>query len=142
MESESKVAQLCLTLCDPMGCSPPGSSVHGDSPGKNTRVGCHFLFQGIFPTQESNPDLPHCRQILYPLSHQGSQAHDKQTSSHTSCMLCLSLMLPLMPLVNQHHLRNYYGLCTENYKMETTYTCFQSDGSLMEKTELNKKTLQ
>ena len=30
------VAQLCLTLCDPMACSPPGSSVHGDSPGKNT----------------------------------------------------------------------------------------------------------
>ena len=83
MESESKVAQFCLTLCDPMGCSRPGSSVHGDSPGKNTGVGCHFFFQGIFPTQGSKPGLPHCRQILYPLSHQGSQAHDKQTSSHT-----------------------------------------------------------
>ena len=34
-------AKLCLTLCDPMDCSPPGSSVHGDSPGKNTGVGCH-----------------------------------------------------------------------------------------------------
>ena len=34
--------------------------------------GCHFLFQGIFPTQGSNPALPHCRQTLYPLSHQGS----------------------------------------------------------------------
>ena len=33
-----------------------------DSPGKNTGVGCHFLLQGIFPTQESNPGLPHCRQ--------------------------------------------------------------------------------
>ena len=40
-----------------MDCSPPGSSVHGDSPGKNTRMGCHFLLQGIFPTQESNPRL-------------------------------------------------------------------------------------
>ena len=38
-----------------MDCSPPGSSVHGDSPGKNTGVGCHALFQGIFPTQGSNP---------------------------------------------------------------------------------------
>ena len=66
------VAQLCLTLCDPMDCSPPGSSVHGDSPGKNTGVGCHALLQGIFPTQQSNPDLPHCRQIPYRLSHQGS----------------------------------------------------------------------
>ena len=37
------VAQSCLTLCDPMNCSPPGLSVHGDSPGKNTGVGCHAL---------------------------------------------------------------------------------------------------
>ena len=66
------VVQSCPTLCDPMGCSPPGSFVHGDSPGKNTGVGCHVLLQGIFPTQESNPGLLHCRQILYCLSHQGS----------------------------------------------------------------------
>ena len=46
------VAQPCPALCDPMGCSPPGSSVHGDSPGKNTGVGCHALLQGIFPTQD------------------------------------------------------------------------------------------
>ena len=68
----SLVAQLCPTLCDPMDCSPLGSSVHGDSPGKNTETGCHALFQGIFPTQGSNPGLPHCRQILYHLTHQGS----------------------------------------------------------------------
>ena len=61
-----------VRLCDPMGCSPPGSSVHGDSQGKNTRVGCHALLQGIFPTQGWNPGLPHCRQIPYHLSHQGS----------------------------------------------------------------------
>ena len=60
------------TFCDPRDCSPPGSSVHGDSPGKNTRVGCHALLQGIFPTQGSNPGLPHCGWILYPLSHKGS----------------------------------------------------------------------
>ena len=42
-----------------------------NSPGKNTGVGCHSLPQGSFPTQGSNPDLPHCRQILYHLSHQG-----------------------------------------------------------------------
>jgi len=41
----SLVAQLCLSLCDPMDCSPPGSSVHGDSPGKNTGVGCHAFLQ-------------------------------------------------------------------------------------------------
>ena len=66
------VAQLCLTLCDPVDYSPPGSSVHEDSPGKNTGVGCHALLQGIFPTPGLNPGLPHCRQILYWLSHQGS----------------------------------------------------------------------
>jgi len=66
------VAQLRPTLCDTMDCSPPGSSVHRDSPGKNTGVGCHALLQGIFPTQGSNPGLSRCRQILYHLSHQGS----------------------------------------------------------------------
>ena len=40
------VAQSCLTLCNPMACSLPDSSVHGDSPGKNTGVGCHALLQG------------------------------------------------------------------------------------------------
>ena len=66
------VAQLCATLCDPMECSRSGSSVHGDSLGKNTGVGCHALLQGIFPTQGLSPSLPHCRQILCWLSHQGS----------------------------------------------------------------------
>ena len=66
------VAHLCLTLCDPVDSSPPGSSVHGDSPGKNTGVGCHAFLQGIFPAQWSNPGLPHCRWILYCLSPQGS----------------------------------------------------------------------
>ena len=53
-----------------MYCSPPSSSIHGDSPG--TGVGCHALLQGIFPTQGSNPGLPHCRTIPYHLSHQFS----------------------------------------------------------------------
>ena len=54
-----KVAQSCPTLCQ-------------DSPGQNTGVGCHAFFQEIFPTQGLNPSLPHCRRILYHLSHQGS----------------------------------------------------------------------
>ena len=58
------VAQSCPTLCDPKDCSLPGSSVHMDSPGKNTGVGCHALLQGIFPTQGLNPVLPHCKWIL------------------------------------------------------------------------------
>ena len=69
-----KDAQSFLTPCDPIGCSLPGFSLHGDSLGKNTGVGCHALHQGIFPTKGLNPGLLHhrnpglldCRQILYP----------------------------------------------------------------------------
>ena len=46
------VAQSCLTFSYPMDWSPPGSSVHGDPPGKNTGVSCHALLQGIFPIQD------------------------------------------------------------------------------------------
>ena len=60
-----KVAQSWLTLCNPMDC--PWNSL-----GQNTGVGSLSLLQGIFPTQESNPGLPHCRKILYQLSHKGS----------------------------------------------------------------------
>ena len=52
----------CPTLCDPMDCSLPGSSVHRDSLGKNTGVGCPALLQGIFPTQGSNPGIDHALQ--------------------------------------------------------------------------------
>ena len=52
------VAQLCPSLCNPMDCSLPRFFVHGDSPGKNTGMGCHALLQGIFPTQGLN-QVPH-----------------------------------------------------------------------------------
>ena len=62
--------QSCPTFCNPMDGSPPGFSVHGDSLGKNTEVGCHHFLQGIIPTQGLNPGLLHCRRILYQLCHQ------------------------------------------------------------------------
>ena len=49
------VSQLCLALCNPMDCSLPGSSVHGDSPGKNTGVRCHALLQGNLSNPETEP---------------------------------------------------------------------------------------
>ena len=96
-----KVTQLCPTLCDPMDFSSPeywsglpfpspedlpNSGIKPRSPTmqadslpdepqgkpKNTGVGCLSLLQWIFPTQESNQSLLHCRQILYQLSYQGS----------------------------------------------------------------------
>ena len=51
------LCQSCPTLCSPMDCSSPASSVHGDSPGKNTGVGCYALFQGFLPFQGLNPLL-------------------------------------------------------------------------------------
>ena len=52
--------------------SPQGLYSPWNSPGQNTGVGSLSFHQGIFPTQGSNPGLPHCRQILYQLSHRGS----------------------------------------------------------------------
>ena len=111
MKVKVLVTQSCPTLCDPMDCSPSGSSVHrilqarilewvafpspGDLPNpgiqprsptlqshslpaeppgkpKNSGVGSLSLLQWIFPTQESNRALLHCRRILYQLSYQGS----------------------------------------------------------------------
>ena len=67
MKGKVKVAQSCPTLCDPHGLHSPWSS-----PGQNTGVGSLSLPRGIFPTQVSNPGLPHSRQILSQLSHKGS----------------------------------------------------------------------
>ena len=72
------VAQLCPTLCDPMD----GSLCSWDSPGRNTGVGCHFLLHGIFPTQGSNPDLPHCRQILTPSELSGKPQKNTGVGCH------------------------------------------------------------
>ena len=69
------VAQSRPALCDPINCNPPGSSIHVDSSEKNTGVGCHALFPGIFSTQGSNQGLLHCRQILYQLNYQGSPVY-------------------------------------------------------------------
>ena len=67
----------------PHGLQPARLLCPRDSPGKNTRVGCHAFLQGIFPTQGSNPGLLHCRWILYRLSHQGSPIYQ-----HTHTQTC------------------------------------------------------
>ena len=51
------VSQSCLTLCDPIDCILPGSSVHGNSLGKNIGIDCHAFLQGIFPIQGWNQGL-------------------------------------------------------------------------------------
>ena len=69
MKVKMKVAQLCLTL------RPHGLYSPWNSPGHNTEVGSHSLLQEIFPTQGLNPGFPHCRQILYQLSHKEGQEY-------------------------------------------------------------------
>ena len=143
----AKSLQSCPTLCDPMDCT--GSSVHGDSAGKNTSLPCPLpgdlpnpgikprspalqadslpseplgkpkntgvgslsLLQWIFPTQELNQGLLHCRWILYQLNYQGSlhflglgsilgwelrscKPRDmvKNPQNPQNCLLCLSLV--------------------------------------------------
>jgi len=68
----NEVVQSCPTLCNLHGLEPARLLCPWDFPGKSAGAGCHFLLQEIFPTQRLNPDLPHCRQTLYHLSHQGS----------------------------------------------------------------------
>ena len=81
-----KVKVKSLSLSDsfqPCGLCP------WDFPGKNTGEGCHFLLQGIFPTQGWNLGLSHCRQTLYHLSHQGSLwvdlKHRKEVTTGMKC---------------------------------------------------------
>ena len=77
------VTQLCLTLCDLMDYSPPGSSVHGILQARILEWVAIPFSRRIFPTQEWNPGLPHRRWILYHLSHQGSPI---------LCVPCLNLI--------------------------------------------------
>ena len=74
------VSQSCQTLCNTMDCCSLVSSVPGTLQAK---VGSHSLLQGIFLTQGSNPDLLHCRQILYHMNHQGNP------SQHCYMLYCL-----------------------------------------------------
>ena len=60
------VAQSSPTFCYLMDYSPPGSSIHVDSPSQSTGMGCHDLLQGLISTQGFNPRLLHCRWILLP----------------------------------------------------------------------------
>ena len=65
------VPKPCLTLETPWTVGPQAPLSMGFSR-QNIGMGCHFLFQRIYPTQGLNPGLPHYRQILYRLSHQGN----------------------------------------------------------------------
>ena len=68
----AKSLQLCPILCNPMDTVPLQAPLSMGFSRQEYWSGLHALLQGIFPTQGLNPGLPHCRWILYRLSHQGS----------------------------------------------------------------------
>ena len=73
------IAQSCPTLCDPINYSPPGSSVHWDSPGKNIGVGCHALLWGSFPPR--NQTEVSCIAVTLLLSYLGSPTNHDGTAN-------------------------------------------------------------
>ena len=116
------VAQSCPTLCDPMDCSPPRILSPWDFPGKDTAVVCHFLLQGIFPTQGSNPGLLHCPKQNAP--HVWQQPF-VPTSSYPSFWLQAWLSTFLIPHNRSRRLKSsifslptinifYYHICVRN----------------------------
>ena len=115
------VAQWCPTLCDPMDCSPPGSSVHGILQARILEWIAIPFSRGIFPTLGLNPGLPHCRQILYHLSHQGNSY---QLHSHPA-----SIDLGMLDL-RKHEETNTHFQGTERATCPTSQTGIQAAVSL------------
>ena len=90
VKSESEICSVVSDSLRPYGLHNPWNS-----PGQNTGVGSFFLLQGIFPTQGSNPGLPHCRQILYQLRHREAQFVEVTSNLIVAQLLCLTLGDPM-----------------------------------------------
>ena len=109
----AQLLQQCLTLCDPMDNSLPGSSVQGILPGKNIGVGCHALLQGIFLTQGLNlspPCLLHWQGDSLPLSHQESPKYSTvivllSVSPFISVTICFIYLNA--PVLGEYRSKNY-----------------------------------
>ena len=78
--------------------------------GKSSEVGCHFLLQGIFPTQGSNPGLSHCRQMLYHLSHQAEPKKNRCHSNQINIVPILRGSCTVLCFYNPHSLTKYVKL--------------------------------
>jgi len=107
-------AQSCLTLCNPFNFSPSGSSVHGILLAKKTGVCCHFLLQGIFLTQGSNPRLLcllHWQVDSLPLASSGKLTtsvlpHGPQRLKYLLFSVCRNLLFSLLVLCNIRSSKN------------------------------------
>ena len=86
--TEVKWLSVVSNSLTPWTVAPCQAPLSWNSPGKNTEVGYHALLQEIFPIQGSNPDLLHCRQILYHLSHQRSPSRILLNHENWNNALC------------------------------------------------------
>ena len=101
-----------------------------DFPGKDTGVGCHFLFQGIFPTQGSNLGLPHCRQIFYQLSYKGSlKLFQKIAEEGTLPNSLYEATITLIPKPDKDN--------TQKRKLQASITLMQKSSTKFEQTEFS-----
>ena len=96
------VTQSYLTLCDPMDCSLPGSSIHGISQARILEWVAISSSRGS--SQKSNPGLPHCRWLLYHLSHQGGPVGGELSP------LTRFFLLHSVPLKDRTGSRRHYNL--------------------------------
>ena len=109
--------QSCPTLCNPVDCSPPDSSVHGILQARTLGVGCHALLQGIFPDpgiELESPVAPALQADSLPLSHRGSPPYALEAiylsfvdSSRVTCPL---LKQSLSQYMTPHTHNDYYAI--------------------------------
>ena len=115
-----KVSQACPTLCDSMGCSLPGSSVHGILQERILKWIAIPFSRGSSQPQGSNPGFLHCRRIPYCLSHQGLHILLLQKNLETHCWL--------------FYITYWYWLRTDSWSIKTTHSCvalnFSVEGNL------------
>ena len=110
-----KSLQSFLTLCNPMDCGPPGSSVHWDCLGKNTEVSCHALLQGIFPTWGSNLHplcLLHWQAGYLPLAPPGKPRR------YCTSVLLYSMQYCMAKYTRAHHLSRM-STCDNDHVSQT-----------------------
>ena len=114
-----KSLESCPILCDLTDCCPPSSSVHKDSPDKNTEVGCHTLLQRMLLTHGSHrQSCVSCtgRQALYNQYHLGSPDYNTHSNSFSQSLLfnflsCFSLNIRFTLNCSEIYEYFLYGLC-------------------------------
>ena len=129
-----------VQLLQPHGLQPARLLCPWNSPGKNTGVDCHFLLQGIFPTQELNQGLLNCRQILFQLRYEGSPVHSFEEINTQGLIISFFLLCLCLEISKTKNLRKkfniyaIFGECCYSKKRDIGYqtvnyflyfTCFR-----------------